>query len=85
MTVISEVEGVECDEREYPWLGFLGGTVVLFSDHGVGTVVAAEEDGWPVGYHSDEWDIDMFDTFPGRVILSNDDVEIAVLDEEAGD
>lgn len=70
MTVVSEVTGVECDEREYPWLGFVGGAVVLFSGHSVGTVVADDGEGFPIGYHGDDWDIDMFDAFPGRVTLS---------------
>ena len=89
MTVISEVcGGREEDDREYPWLGDSGVLVVLFSEHGVGTLLAIKDsisDAGCVGEYSDDWDMDMFEPFCGRVTLANDDVEIVELDEEPGE
>jgi len=75
------------DWREYPWLGVLEGPgmVVLFSEKDVGTVVATDEDepdeGFRVGDHDTDWDIDVFNEFDGSVTLANDDVEVIEVDE----
>lgn len=84
MTVVSTVEGVECDEREYPWIGVMAGTYVLFSANGVGTVIAdtSEAGDCEVGHHDDDWDIDMFERFDGSIRLANEGIDILVLEED---
>jgi hypothetical protein len=82
MGVNVEVCGVEVDEREYPFLGQCGDAVMLFYAHGCGTVICDpdEDMAFDLGYHSTEWDMDMFEPFGGTVKLSNDDTMV-MLDE----
>lgn len=92
MGVTSEVNGgCEVDEREYPWIGVFDGTIVLFSARDTGTVIAdeteldcefKEDHGFRVGDHDTGWDMDLFEPFEGAVTLSNDDIEVLVVEED---
>lgn len=75
---------LECDDCEYPFLGKHHDLVVLFSACGVGTVVSNEGHGGPeVGFHNDDWDMDLFEPFDSVVVLANDGVDLG--DEDCDD
>lgn len=48
------------------------GTIVLFREPCVGTVVADPSSALPLGYYSDGWDKSLFTDFHGKIELSND-------------
>ena len=69
-------EVAKTEKSEYPKLmvvenGLNAGTVVLFTEHKEGTVVHGEGSHW-VGFQSLKWSMDDFESFEGKVILSND-------------
>ena len=65
-------------EIEYPWLGIskLDGSIVLFSEHGIGTVIKSEYSTVNsfspyIGYHGVTWDMSHFEGFNGTITLEN--------------
>lgn len=60
--------------RKYPWLGIADdGDIVLFIKENCGVVIRnADVSDCYVGYYEEEWWMDRFKYFKGKVILSND-------------
>lgn len=75
MSLKSEMKAKEVQTPDYPYLGILVGNecyVVLFTSHGVGTVVSTTYQYIrQVGEYSENWCTDSFVPYDGQVILEN--------------
>lgn len=70
MKVIVEERG---NSLEYPYLmkSAFSDLIVLFYGDQEGVVIYGGVGTFPVGYHSDGWDMDTFEPFKDRVVLEN--------------
>lgn len=62
----------------FPWIGIgVNGTVVLFSEKQVGTVINQLGSNYPVGKHKTDWEMSHFKPFIGelRIVCVNDECE----------
>lgn len=64
------------DEQEYPCLmkSRIEEIVVLFTAYSNGVVVSANHKYYDIGYTSDEWTMNVFELFTGKLELSNEEI-----------
>jgi hypothetical protein len=60
---------------KYPWLGqgkYDSGLVVFFLRAGSGVVVGSANASWNLGDDSNDWAMDAFEQFEGKITLENE-------------
>jgi len=58
---------------EYPFLGIsrLTDIIVYFYKYGCGIIIDSQDPDQPIGSHSDEWLLDKFEKYEGKITLEN--------------